>query len=369
MTTTVEAALREAIALAQRGAGRVEPNPQVGCVIVREGQVVGRGWHQDFGGPHAEVHALRDAGEAARGAEAFVTLEPCSTHGKTPPCTEALISAGIKRVTYAQVDPNPNHAGAADAALRAAGLDVRSGLLADEAAPLLDDFHRALAMDRPWVVLKWAQTLDGRSATAGGDSKWITSPAARAEGQRERARSRGILVGVGTALADDPRLTVRDVPGDSPPRFVLDSTLRLSPESALADVSVAPTTVLTREDADPDRRRALEARGLEVRLLPGTPDGRVDLRAMLTSLRPVGRLMVEGGPRLLGALVRSGAWDQARVFVAPRLLASVDARAALEGPPVTWMRDARDVEATAPRLVDGGPDWLFELRPNPHRSP
>lgn len=353
--------MREAIALARLGRGRVEPNPQVGCVIVREGRIVGRGYHADFGGPHAEVAALADAGEAARGADAFVTLEPCTTTGKTPPCSAALIAAGIASVSYAQVDPNPAHAGAADARLRAAGIEVRRGLLADEAADLLVDFRRALGAARPWVVLKWAQTLDGRAATRSGDSKWITGAEARREVHAERARSRGILVGIGTALQDDPQLTVRDCSGRSPHRFVLDSALRLSPRSALAQTDEVPTTVFALESADAERRRALESRGVEVRTMSPGSEGGVDLEEMLESLRPLGRLMVEGGPRVAGALVRAGLWDQALVFVAPRLLAAADARGALEGPSVAFMKDTLDLELAEPRRL--GPDFLFEARP------
>lgn len=327
LTTTSDgdrAHMRSALALARRGLGNVWPNPAVGCVIVTEGRVVGRGWTQPGGRPHAETEALAMAGAAARGGTAYVTLEPCSHHGKTPPCAEALIAAGIRRVVVAIEDPDPRVSGRGITLLRDAGLTVVSGVLADEAAELNAGFLTKITHGRPLVTVKLATTLDGRIATHGGESKWITGPAARQAGHLLRAESDAIMVGSGTVLADDPELTCR-LPGledRSPVRVVVDGHLRLPLTSKLvataADVS---TWILTREGADEERRQAFEETGVDVVELPGADSG-LDMVAALDILAESGltRVLVEGGAHLTATLLRLGLVDRLVWFRAPRMI-------------------------------------------------
>jgi len=312
--------MRRALMLARRGWGRVAPNPMVGAVVLRDGRVVGEGWHAVYGGPHAEVMALRAAGEAARGATLVVTQEPCAHAGKTPPCTEAIRAAGIRRVVYATADPNPVAAGGA-AVLRAAGLEVEGGLAEDAARALNAPFFHRFGPEawRPWVLLKLALSLDGRLTDAAGHSRWITGPRARAAAHRLRAGVDAVLVGSGTALVDDPLLTARGRvrPRRPPVRVVWDRRLRLPPTARLlATLDQAPVWILTDPaHHDPAARAALEARG--ARLLPGAT-----LHEGLTSLRREGidSVLVEGGAALAGALLREGFVDRLALFVAPRLL-------------------------------------------------
>src|SRR6266446_3099076 len=257
--------MRAAIALARRGLGDVWPNPAVGCVIVRKGRVVGRGWTQPGGRPHGETVALARAGVAATGATAYVTLEPCCHWGKTPPCADALIAAGLRRVVVALEDPDPRVAGAGIERLRAAGIEVEVGLCAAEAAEINAGFLQRVRLGRPLVTLKLATSLDGRIATAGGESRWITGPLARERAHLLRATHDAILVGTDTVLADDPRLTCR-VPGlsrRSPVRVVIDRHLRISPGARLiAEARQVPTSVVTPGAADPDRQKALRNAGV-----------------------------------------------------------------------------------------------------------
>ncbi|MCA9320381.1 MAG: bifunctional diaminohydroxyphosphoribosylaminopyrimidine deaminase/5-amino-6-(5-phosphoribosylamino)uracil reductase RibD [Planctomycetes bacterium] len=343
---------------ARRGRGRVEPNPMVGALVVREGVVVGRGHHASHGGAHAEVVALADAGGQSRGATLYVSLEPCSTQGKTPPCTEAIIAAGLAEVVYASVDPNPRHAGAADRRLRDAGIQVRRVACA-EADDLLTDFRRYLTGEQPFVLAKWATTLDGRLATGSGDSKWITGEAARRRAHEERARADAILVGVGTVLADDPQLTTRAVEGPSPRPVVIDPWLRMPPEARLLE-NATRVIVFHRSAADSDKQHAMRSTGAELRPLHLIGE-QVDWRSLLAELRGrgVGRLMVEGGGRTLGSLLAARLVDRVQVHLAPRILADADRRV-LEGPlPVPAMASALEVEdleseALAPDFVLSG---------------
>lgn len=333
-----------ALALARRGLGQVWPNPAVGCVLVREdaagGVVVGRGWTQPGGRPHAEVEALTRAGERARGACAYVTLEPCSHYGQTPPCADALIAAGVSRVVVAIRDPDPRVSGRGLARLRAAGVRVDEGLGAEEAGVVTAGFLTRITAGRPLVTVKAATTLDGRIATARGESRWITGPRARALGHRLRATHDAIAVGIGTALTDDPMLDCR-LPGledRSPVRVVIDSALRLPADSRLvASASRIPVWVLCRaetvETAEGHARRGrLEAHG--ARILPVASDGagQVDVRAALRALGDAGltRLLVEGGGRLIGSLLAADLVDQLAWMLAPRLLGE-DARPAVAG--------------------------------------
>ena len=308
-----------ALGLARRGLGRVWPNPAVGCVLVRDGRVVGRGWTGDGGRPHAETEALGRAGDLARGAVAYVTLEPCAHHGKTPPCADALIAAGVARAVVAIDDPDPRVAGRGLAAMRNAGIAVETGLCAEEAAEINAGFLLRIGEGRPMVTLKSATSLDGRIATQSGESRWITGPEARALGHRLRAEHDAVMVGSGTAIADDPDLTCR-LPGledRSPLRVVADGRLRLSLASRLvATAERVPTWILTREGNDPYRVEAFAAAGVEVIELPAGESGEMDLREGLRQLaaRGITRLLVEGGAHLAAALLRLGVVDRLAFF-------------------------------------------------------
>ncbi len=327
--------LRRAIELAAKGRFHVEPNPTVGCVLEVEGRVVGEGWHVAFGAPHAEVEALARAGPSARGATAYVSLEPCSRAGRTGPCTDALLEAGVRRVVYAATDPN--EAGSGAARLREAGVPVDGPVLESEAAPLLGAFLRARGRDRPWIVLKWAMTLDGRIAEGPGRGGRITGPQALAFAHDLRAHADAVAVGVETVLTDDPRLTSRLAEGPpgahaQPCRVVFDSSLRTPVDARLLDDLPDVRLVVYTADPDPVRRRALQRRGVDVVEVPD-PGGRVDLAAAVRDLagRGVARLLVEGGARLHGAFLRSGLCDQVTTFVAPRILGAEDAPGAVTG--------------------------------------
>lgn len=316
--------MHEALALAGQSVGLTEPNPRVGCVIVApDGRVIGRGRTQQAGGPHAEVMALRDAesrGEIVQGATAYVTLEPCAHHGRTPPCCDALIAARVGRVVMALEDPFPQVAGQGAARLRAAGIAVEQGLLADEARELNIGFFSRVLRGRPWVRLKVAVSLDGRTALENGISQWITGTQARADGHAFRRRASAVLTGVGTVHDDDPRLDVRLVETPRQPlRVVVDSRLETPTGARLLD---PPGEVLIyAAESHPEREAALRARGAEIAFAPG-PGGKVDLAAMLADLarRGVNELHVEAGHKLNGSLVRENLVDEFLVYMAPRLL-------------------------------------------------
>ncbi|WP_184431978.1 bifunctional diaminohydroxyphosphoribosylaminopyrimidine deaminase/5-amino-6-(5-phosphoribosylamino)uracil reductase RibD [Roseospira goensis] len=329
-----------ALVLARRGLGRVWPNPAVGCVLVRDGCVVGRGWTQPGGRPHAETEALRRAGDRARGATAYVTLEPCSHHGRTPPCADALVAAGVARVVAALTDPDPRVAGRGLARLRDAGVRVETGLGATAAAEINAGFLDRVERGRPLVTVKVAATLDGRIATASGESRWITGPVARTHGHRLRADHDAIAVGLGTVLADDPMLDCR-LPGledRSPVRVVFDSRLRLPPDARLAtSAAVRPTWVVcaaaeTDDGAVRRRRSVLESQGVRVLPVAADRDGRVEPAAALEALGAAGltRLLVEGGGHLIGALLAADRVDRLEWFAAPRVLGD-DGRPAVAG--------------------------------------
>lgn len=317
--------MQMALDLAALGAGRTSPNPMVGAVVVRDGQVVGKGYHQRAGGPHAEVLALDEAGDRAAGATLYVTLEPCNHHGRTPPCTERILAAGIRRVVAAMDDPNPMVAGGGNARLQAAGLVVETGLLADAAARLNEAWIKYVRTGLPFVVLKCAATLDGCIATRTGDARWITGPAARERVHRLRSRLDAILVGVGTVIADDPRLTARlaDGSGRDPLRIVLDARLETPPESRLLALdSPAATLIVCAEAADPERRRRLEAAGARIWTAP-LEKGRIDLKALMPRLgaMPVTSVLMEGGARVAAAALAAKIVDKVMFFYAPKILA------------------------------------------------
>lgn len=352
--------MRRALALAEGGRYTAAPNPRVGCVLVRGGLQVGAGFHRRAGEPHAEAHALAEAGARARGATAYVTLEPCVHHGRTPPCAEALIAAGVRRVVAAMSDPNPQVAGQGLARLRAAAVAVDCGLLAPEAAALNPGFIKRMVSGRPYVRVKVAQSLDGRSALADGRSRWITGPAARADVQHWRARSQAVVTGSGTVLADDPQLTVRDVPGAPQPlRVVLDSRLRTPAGARL--LGEPGTTVLATLDTRGPNAAALAAAGAELLALPPGAGG-VDLPALLDELgrRQCNEVLVEAGPRLAGAFLAAGLADELIVYVAPHLLGH-GARPVLALPPITDMAARLDLQTLD--VLSFGPDLRLRLRP------
>lgn len=350
--------LHRALALAERALFLTPPNPRVGCVITRaDGAVLGEGHTQAVGGPHAEVMALRDAaarGHDVRGATVWVTLEPCAHFGRTPPCCDALAAAGVGRVVVTNVDPNPRVAGAGIARLRAAGVVVdllpQDDPLALASRELNIGFFSRMVRGRPWVRLKMAASADGRTALPNGVSQWITSPEARSDGHRWRARACAVLTGAGTVLADDPRLDARGVDAPRQPHaVVLDSQLRTPPTARLFEVAHKVWIFTTR--ADSARREALEARGAEVIRVAATPDGRVALDAVMAELarREVNEVHVEAGETLNGAWLAAGLADEVLLYQAPRLLGAGRGMAALgpfaaldEAPALVW-RDATPV--------------------------
>ncbi|MFC9296584.1 bifunctional diaminohydroxyphosphoribosylaminopyrimidine deaminase/5-amino-6-(5-phosphoribosylamino)uracil reductase RibD [Streptomyces sp. NPDC057011] len=333
-------AMRRAIELAARGLGSTSPNPVVGCVITdASGTVVGEGWHQRAGGPHAEVHALRAAGSAARGGTAYVTLEPCNHTGRTGPCAQALIEAGIARVVYAVSDPNPQASGGG-ATLRAAGIETGAGLLEQEAEAGNAAWLTSVRLGRPYVLWKYAATLDGRIAAADGTSRWISSPESRADVHRLRAEADAVVVGSGTLRADDPHLAVRGIEGaDQPLRVVLDTHATIRPTARVLD-EAAPTLIAVAEDAD-TRHLA----GVELARLPYDKYG-ISVDALLAELhrRGVRSVLLEGGPTLAGAFVAAGAVDKVVGYLAPVLLGAGPAALADAG--ITTISDALRLEIT-----------------------
>lgn len=314
--------MAQALRLAERALYTTSPNPRVGCVLVNNDKVVGEGWHERAGEPHAEVHALRLAGEAALGSTAYVTLEPCSHYGRTPPCADALIAAGVKRVVVAVEDPNPQVAGQGIAKLRAAGIAVECGLMEMAAYELNIGFFKRMKLDMPWVRSKIAASLDGRTALANGESKWITSPAARKDVQYWRARSCAVLTGIGTILADDPQLNVREIATNRQPfRAVLDSSLRLPNNAKLLQ---QPGVLIYTATQDAEKIFAMEQKGACVAVLPDA-QGRVDVAAVMVDLakRGCNEVLVEAGSQLNGALLSAGLVDELVLYLAPQFLGDV----------------------------------------------
>lgn len=311
--------MKRALRLARRALGTTSPNPAVGAVLVRGGSVVEEGYTQPPGGPHAEVVALKRAGDRARGATLYVTLEPCVHYGKTPPCVDRILEAGVSRVVCATVDPNPLMDGKGIARLLEAGVEVEVGVLEEEAKELNRAYFRYITTGKPFVTLKWAQTIDGKIATASGDSRWITGEKARKYAHSLRAEADAVVVGVGTVLRDDPQLTVRMAKGRDPLRVVLDGRLRV-PRGAKV-LSGGGTVVATTEEASAERRRALEEAGVEVWVLPGR-EGKVDLEALMERLADAEKIsvLIEGGREVLTSALRSGIGDRFVVFVAPKLV-------------------------------------------------
>ena len=361
--------MSRALMLAERGLYTTEPNPRVGCVLVVDGEVVGEGWHVRAGEGHAEVNALAQAGERARGATAYVTLEPCSHFGKTPPCADALIKAGVARMVAAMQDPNPQVAGNGLQRLREAGIEVECGLLEDQARALNPGFIKRMQQGLPWVRVKLAMSLDGRTAMASGESKWITGPAARADVQRLRARSGAVVSGADSVLLDASALTVRASERGLPPdeaaaaaerqplRVLIDSLRRVPLEQRFFREAGPTLVISTSAEQAADDYLAV---GSELLAVPGA-DGKVDLHAVLRTLaeRGCNEVLVEAGAGLSGAFWRAGLVDELIVYMAPRLLGS-QARPLMQLP-FESMSEAMDVAVTDMRAI--GQDWRITARP------
>lgn len=362
--------MARALQLARLGLYSTHPNPRVGCVLVRDDRVVGEGWHRRAGGPHAEREALAAAGEAARGATAYVTLEPCCHHGRTPPCTNGLIEAGVARVVAAMGDPNPLVAGKGFELLRQAGIQVESGVLEAEARALNPGFVKRMTDGLPHVRCKLAMSLDGRTAMASGESQWITSEQARRDVQRLRARSEAIITGIGTVLADDPSMNVRlaaaDLPGMGegdepiqPVRVVLDSRLRMPPLARMLELPGQTLVMCT--DQDPTHATGLESAGARVREMPES-GGRVDLEQALRYLarQEINEVLLETGPTLAGSALAAGLVDELVVYMAPHLMGD-QARGLFSLPALRHMRERIELEITDIRAV--GRDWRITAIP------
>ena len=343
--------MARALQLAERGLWTTSPNPRVGCVVVRDGEIVGEGWHEKAGEPHAEVNALQMAGDKARGATAYVTLEPCSHHGRTPPCAEALIAAGLTRVIAAMTDPNPLVAGQGLARLSAAGIETACGLLENEAYELNIGFVSRMTHGRPWLRLKAAASLDGKTALNNGVSQWITGPEARRDGHAWRARACAILTGIGTVRDDDPQLSVRDVETTRQPlRVVVDSQLDIP---LTARILQGGGTLVVGAVENAEKIALLRSTGNFVEILPN-PAGKVDLKALLELLarRGINEVHAEAGCKLNGSLIREGLVDELLLYLAPCLIGhqanglfNLPELSTLEGKRPLQIRDLRQVGA------------------------
>src|SRR5229473_3745714 len=348
---------------AAKGLGRTHPNPVVGAVVARGAQVLGLGHHRKAGGAHAEVEALREAAKKARGADLYVTLEPCNHQGRTPPCTDAILSAGIARVFIGSIDPNPLVKGKGAQRLRAAGVAVRTGVLGEACDAANEMWFKFITRKLPWVVLKAAVTLDGKLATASGDSRWVSGPRSREMAHALRDELDAVLVGIGTALADDPRLTARGRGQRDPVRVVVDSAARLPPDArVLRQRSQAPTLVACTLRADPRRVKALQRAGAGIVRCRADRAGRVDLKDLLRLLagRGLTSVLVEGGARIHGGFLSQRLWDELYLFIAPKVSGEgALSWAGFEGP-------GRMDQAPGVRIVDStrvGDDLLVTARP------
>ncbi len=365
--------MSRALRLAARGSYTTQPNPRVGCVLVKDGEVIAEGWHLRAGGAHAEIDALANARGSVRGATAYVNLEPCSHHGRTPPCAEALVAAGIRRVVVAMEDPNPAVSGSGMALLRDAGIEVSTGLLESEARKLNRGFISRMQGGGPFVFAKMASSLDGRTAMANGESQWITGAAARGQVQRLRASSCAIVTGVGTVLQDDPALTLRaeslpdpypDTEIRQPLRLVLDSALRTPPRARI--LQQAGETIIVSLEHSEAKLAPLRDRGATLVTMPGR-NGKIDLQALLRWLaeeRACNEVMVESGAVLVGALLQAGLLDELQLFVAPTLMGS--AARPLAQLPLVHMGEQLRLHIEDMRAV--GDDWWIRARPHKKRG-
>ena len=351
--------MRMALALAKKGAGFVNPNPLVGAVIVRDGAVIGRGWHERYGGLHAERNALKHCGWDARGAALYVTLEPCCHYGKTPPCTEAILESGISRVVVGCLDPNPLVAGQGVEILRQAGVEVVTGVLEAECRRLNEIFFHYIRTKTPYVILKYAMTMDGKIATCTGASRWITGEAAREHVHQTRNRCAGILVGVGTVLADDPQLTCRIEGGRNPVRIICDSHLRTPEAANVVRTAREVRTILATNCTDEARQRVYTQRGCEVLLVPEA-DGHLDLRALMKTLGAMGidSVLLEGGAALNFSALQSGIVQKVQAYIAPKLFGGASAKSPVGGAGIAEV--AQCVRLKNPSIQWVGDDILIE---------
>jgi diaminohydroxyphosphoribosylaminopyrimidine deaminase/5-amino-6-(5-phosphoribosylamino)uracil reductase len=354
-----DAMLQRALALAKRGIGHVEPNPPVGAVVADDrGRVLGEGWHERFGGPHAEIHALAAAGGSARGATMYVTLEPCCHFGKTPPCTQAVIAAGIRRVVIASTDPATHGAGRGIDELKQAGInvDVAVGLSGVEAQRLIAPFTRLMTTGLPWMHAKWAMTLDGKSATTSGSSRWISNASSRSVVHELRGRMDAIVTGIGTVIADDPLLTARPPGPRVATRIVLDSLCRIPVTSQLVrTVADAPVVVVTTASAPAERIDALRHAGVEVLITAGTAGHQPDLHELARELgrRRMTNVLIEAGGKLLGSFFDQRLINEVHAFVAPLLAGGGSAPTPLAGTGINLMSNAMRLEQCEVRVLDG----------------
>ncbi len=370
-----ERLMAEAIAEASKAAGRTRPNPLVGCVIVRDGQIVARGHHACAGQAHGEVAALaalEAAGGSPEGCELYVNLEPCCHHGRTPPCTEAIIKAGIDRVYVGTLDPFPEVAGRGIAALKAAGVDVVSGVLEAESRQVNRAYFKRTTTGLPWVSVKYAMTLDGKIATSTGDSAWISSSAARERVHRLRDTHDAIMVGTGTLRSDNPRLTCRLDGGRDPVRVVLDAGLSASLDATVynPDPTGAKTLAVIGPDVSEERANILSARGVELCRVAVDADGRLDLEELLRNLseRELLSVLVEGGSQLLGSLFDHQLVDEVYAFVSPKIIGGQVAPTAVAGRGVTEMADALELDLIDLEIIDGREALFRGAVPHSHRA-
>ncbi len=352
--------MARALQLAERGLYTTTPNPRVGCVIARDGAVAGEGWHERAGGPHAEIVALHAAGDRARGATAYVTLEPCHHHGRTPPCDEALIAAGVVRVVVAMPDPDPRTSGQGSARLQAAGITVETGVLENEARAVNRGFVSRVTRGRPWARMKIAASLDGRTALMNGKSQWITGEAARSDGHHWRARACAVLTGIGTVRDDDPRLTVRAVATSRQPlRVVIDSRLELPPRARILE---GGGVLIACAAADPAKTARLQDAGAEIVAMPNTA-GKVDLPALMQELgrRGINELHIEAGHKLNGSLLNEGCVDELLLYLAPCLIGD-RARGMADLPELADLAARHALRIDELRMIGGDIRILAELK-------
>lgn len=354
---TDEIFMREALRIARNAEGRTSPNPLVGAVIVKDGKIIAEGWHRQAGTPHAEIHALNMAGELARGATLYVTLEPCSHFGRTPPCARAIVESGIKKVIAAMKDPNPKVAGSGFEILRSAGVEVEVGLLEAEARKLNEIFIKWVTKKLPFVTMKFACSLDGKIATVGGESQWISCEASRKFAHHLRDINDAILIGVGTVLADNPSLTTRLVEGKNPVRVIVDSTARTSLDSKVVTDKSARTIIATTSNAPPEKISALKNHGVEI--ITAGDGERVDLKTLMQELaaQEITSVLIEGGGTIHFSMLSAGLVDKVFAFVAPKIIGGANALTAVEGAGFEKLSDAINLKNfTAEKL---GEDFLL----------
>ena len=363
--------MKRAVSLARQALGTTSPNPAVGAVLVKDGVVLGTGHTQPAGSRHAEIEALRSAGDSSRGATLYTTLEPCCHFGRTPPCTQAIISAGVAEVLVAAIDPNPRVSGQGKTELEASGLRVEVGEEAEAAGELYEAFAKYITTGLPFVTAKFAMSLDGKIATNSGDSRWVTGPQAREVVQRLRRESDAVMVGINTVLADDPQLTSRDTHGDplprQPLRVILDSQCRTPPDARMLR-EPGSTLIVTAGNSTAQQADRLKNAGAEVLPVASTPSGRVDLDQVMAELgqRDIVSLLVEAGGTLQGSLFDTGLVDKVMAFIAPVIIGGMQAASPVEGIGVSRM--AGSWRLTRTNLQEVGPDWLVTGYPDPSRK-